>query len=640
MTQLRNPFRIRTSERIDSEELFLRMFGPGVLDLLPKDDLWTKILVLRSAPGGGKTSLLRIFTPDSLNVLYRLQKQDEFKELYKGLKDLDVINGKGPKLLGVRVSCARNYASLEDTGFDASRRERILYCLFDARIALSFLRNVMALKHLRYPEDLSKLLIGKPQKWDTDSKVPLPCKGDQLYEWASTLERNACQMIDSFLPPKDLLLEGHNVPHILTSLDPKSITIDGEPVFDKLLIMFDDLHKLTERQRVTTFTMLCELRPPIGLWIAERLEALNESQLLAPGATEGREYNVVNLEDFWRAPNKSKRFESIVYGIADRRMTLAEDVYSGSFQGFLENSIDSPGVSFEDSIQAIRTRLFESTKGTLTYSNWIKATQQDADGQLQKEAATTWRLLEILIERHRSSLKGQLMLDVALGTQELAQKEKSDVRAAAEFFWSHEFKMPYYFGVNRLASMASSNIEQFLSLAAELFEELSALRVMQQSLRLSPYRQESILRRVARQRWDDIYKSLPNGGSVQKLLEAIGSYAQSQTNRPTAPYAPGVTGIAILMSERDTLIKSQEASQTQLRSLLATAVAHNLLEPSLERRQGKKGGPAWMIMYLNRLVCVHFDLPLQYGGWRHIKPQQLTQWMNEGFRKSKKDGES
>lgn len=640
MTQLRNPFRIRTSERIDSDELFLRMFGPGVLDLLPNDDLWSKILVLRSAPGGGKTSLLRVFSPDALNVLYRLQKQDEFRELYKSLKDIDVINEKGPRLLGIRVSCARNYASLEDTGFEPSKRERILYCLLDARIALSFLRNAMAFKNLRYPEDLSRLQIAKPQKWDTDGTVPLPCSGEHLYEWASALERNACQMIDSFLPPKDILLEGHNVPHLLSSLEPESVTIDGECVFSRFLLMFDDLHKLTGRQRVSTFKMLCELRPPIGLWIAERLEALSESQLLAPGATGGREYNVVNLEDFWRAPNKSKRFENIVYAIADRRMSLAEDVYSGSFQGFLENSIDAPGVSFEQSIETIRKRIVDLTKGTSSYLNWIAATEEDANGQLQKEAATTWRMLEILIERHRSNLKGQLMLDVPLGKQELAQKEKSDVRSAAEFLWSHESKMPYYFGVNRLASMASSNIEQFLSLAAELFEELSALRIMQQSLRLNPHRQQAILKRVARHRWDDIYKSLPDGGSIQKLLGAIGAYARSQTNRPTAPYAPGVTGIAILMSERDTLIKSQDPDLAKLRSLLATAVAHNLLEPSLERRQGKKGGPAWMIMYLNRLLCVQFDLPLQYGGWRHIKPDQLTKWMNDGFRKTNKDEES
>lgn len=626
MIPFRNPFRIRTSERIDSEELFLRMYGPGILDLLPKDEMWSKLLVMRSAPGGGKTSLLRVFSPETLITLYRNRAADEFRDLYRKLKEIEVVDDTGPSLLSVGVSCARNYASLEDTGLDTIHQERLLNSLLDSRIVLSFLRSALVLQDLRYPEDLRRLKVNLPSKLSHAGRLPLPCDGQALYEWACELERIACEMIDSFLPPTDINFEGHDVPYSLIALDPSSILIDDKPVCKRVLVSLDDVHKLTEKQRINTFRTICELRPQIGVWIAERLEAVSPSQLLALGATEGREYRVINLEDYWRPVAKSKRFESLVYTIADRRVSLSEDFPVGSFAGFLEGSIDEASMSspFKKSLKTIQARVEDVSKETSVYDNWINAVAEEADNQVSREAAISWRMLEILIERHRQ--KAQLTLNIPLGREELAEKEKSDVRAAAEFLWSREFKFPYYFGSGRLASLSSSNIEQFLSISAEFFEELSAMQLVRQSPRLNPQRQEFLLNRFASRRWEQIYKTLPQGRAVQNLLEGIGALARSETFRPTAPYAPGVTGIAITMKARDDLINSERKEYKQLASILGTCVAQNLLEPALDRHQGKKGGPTWMILYLNRLLCLKFGLPLQYGGWRPLTLDALVEW--------------
>ena len=116
----RNPFRIRFSENIMSDSDFLRLFGPGALDLLPKDGLWDRVQIFRSAPGGGKTSIFRIFTPNSLRHLHASRVSDDYKELYNRLRNIDAISESEPRVLGVYLSCARVYAGLEDLSFEIS----------------------------------------------------------------------------------------------------------------------------------------------------------------------------------------------------------------------------------------------------------------------------------------------------------------------------------------------------------------------------------------------------------------------------------------------------------------------------------------------------------------------------------------
>jgi hypothetical protein len=53
-----------------------------------------------------------------------------------------------------------------------------------------------------------------------------------------------------------------------------------------------------------------------------------------------------------------------------------------------------------------------------------------------------------------------------------------------------------------------------------------------------------------------------------------------------------------------------------------------------------------MVLNLNRLLCVHFDLPLQYGLFKEFKEQtknkiqtldELCMWIERGFRLPKED---
>ena len=112
-------------------------------------------------------------------------------------------------------------------------------------------------------------------------------------------------------------------------------------------------------------------------------------------------------------------------------------------------------------------------------------------------------MLEILIEREER--KNQGAFNFALNVQDLEAKDDSSLRTAAELFLSWEFKSPYFFGSSTLTRLASSNIEQFLWLAGDEFEEVASANVInpKEVARLSPERQESILRKASQFLWDE-----------------------------------------------------------------------------------------------------------------------------------------
>lgn len=635
----RNPFRIRFSENIMSDSDFLRLFGSGALDLLPIDGLWDRVQIFRSAPGGGKTSIFRIFTPNSLRHLHASRVRDDYKELYSRLKNIGAISENGPCVLGVYLSCARVYASLEDLSFETEKKNRIFKSLLNARIILATLRGALSLKNLNYPDDLSKLDISNPPNMNISNIIPVPCSGTELYKWASSIEKNVFDAIDSFSDTYDNTLVGHDDLYSLSILQPKCITINEIPIARHTLVMLDDVHELSSIQRKELLKMSNLMRLPIGIWLAERLDALNEKELLLPGVTLGREYNVIKLEEFW---TNHKRFENIVINIADLRARSTPDFQISSFAGQLDNSLD--GVDLSDQYlktsRVISERIYNEFSSKKKYVGWLNI-QENFKGT-PREQAIAWRALEILIARDKGKKQKTLsdIFDLPIPEDDLIkQKEDPSLKGAAELFLTNEFKFPYYFGISRISKMASSNIEQFLAFAGDLFEEIISAEKIKESSILAPNHQEKVLQKAVRQRWDEIPNRIPDGRDVIKLLESIKKLAQWETFKPNAPYAPGVTGIAISISDCvrliDPIIQEEHPEYAHLAKILKAAISHNLLEVHPDKKQGKKG-TTWNVFYLNRMLCLYFGLPLQYGGYRGKKIDELCTWLDEGVKLPKK----
>lgn len=631
MREPRNPFRLRASEAIESDTTFLKLFGPDMLDLLPSgSQLWDKPRIFRSAPGAGKSSLLRLFTPSVLLALHAFRRNDDLKELFQKMVELGAMTETGPHLLGVFHSCARNYATLEDLEFEPARKERLLFGLLNARIVLASLRSALALHQLDYPNDLSRIRIGSNVIDTAGGVLKTGSTGEDVQRWATDLEETVCDAIDSFSGADLKSLPGSETISALGLLQQGSLLVDGKPAAAHVLLLLDDVHHLTHRQRSRVLKAVADLRSGVGVWLAERFEALSADEMLSSGISEGRDYEgEILLERFWR--DHPRKFENLLLNIANRRASAAVTVEVTSLDSCLQASLDGPewAEKYERSIPTVKKRVIDTIAGKSLFQAWVEA-QEIAEGTA-RDRAVGWRTLEILV--HREIKREQTSFDFPLSPSELAERSDSQLRGAAELFLSREFGFPYYFGTRKLALLASWNIEQFMRLAGDEFEEVVSSRIVKHSATVDASRQDALLRSASASFWNEIPRRARNGEKVLKLLDSIGRFCRQRTYEPAASYDPGVTGIAISMEDKEALQNEEflrrNPEYALLADVLAAAMANNLLEARLD---SKAKGSSWMVLSINRLLGVNFDLPLSYSGWKEQHLRDLYTWMTSGYK--------
>ncbi len=632
MRDLRNPFRLQHSESIETDVEFLNLFEPAVLDILPPDASKGHPLFIRSAPGGGKTSLLRVFTPSILLTLLQHYDVDQYHEVFTKLKSIDVISEKKIQILAIMLSARRTFPSLDELGLTETRALRLFLALLDARILIGALRSALSANKLQYPESLKLVSIDALPDGPSIPGLDLPCNGVKARKWAENLEQTVCGSIDRLVPPDTLDIFGHDELHSLRILDAGALKIDKKPPAQRWLLLLDDVHKLTRGQRDNLRTTLIEQRSVTSIWISERLEALSRNEHLGNGALEGRDYmQIVYLEDGWR----KRQFEHASMAIADRRVRIASDVTSGalpidSFSAILEDNLDDSEYSrtFDAALSDVKKGVENLAKENPAYKVWLEKLTDNSGSR--EEELISWKVIEILIERDLR--KSQQSFDFFI-PQELEERNKSSVRTAAKLFLAKKFDLPYYYGPSCVANLGFNNVEQFLRFSGDLFEEALSTRLISGRSVLHPRRQEKLLLKACEARIMDLPRRAQNGRDVLDFLNAVCRYCEYETYRPNAPYAPGVTGIAISMSDRDKLLDplflKLKPIHARFAEMLSTALANNIFRANLDQRV-KHGN--YMVLYVNRLVCVKYHLPLQFGGFREKPLNVFIDWLNNGYK--------
>lgn len=618
--KIRNPFLLRASERIESDAGFLRLYSPLVLDFFidmqAEGKLWDTLFFIRSSPGAGKSSLLRLFEPNSLLTLQNRKSGEEFKEVFKRLKKIEAVTDDNINVLGVNLTFTRNYELLENfSSIDIGNRERLFYSLLNSRIITATLRSVLALKRLQFPEDLSRIEFIYPDNKFFFKKIEVPCNGQVLYDWASGIERSIYELLDSFLPSKQTSIEGHNELFSIESLRPEYIKVDGKPVCKRILFMLDDVHKLSIKQREILISHLLEKRKNVSLWLSERLEALNNLK-----TNRGRDYDELNLENYWK--DRETKFEKLLSSIAVKRAADSRDGVEFSLE-HLQSELDLADI-YNEAKETLFNKILTLTKDTRKFDLW-KDHLYNFDGSAQ-EICLLAKQIEILI--HRNLAKRELALDFALNIEEMHEKMDEKIVTTARLFLSRQFNIPYYFGMSMIAKISTNNIEQFLGFSSPLYERMLSMNLNMTNVSISAKDQDKEIRKIANEKWKDLQKMLPESALVMRFLENLCQFCFNETFRPTAPYAPGVNGFCIDASRTIKLINEEEWLSNELfadlQLVLNSCLAFNLLHIK-ETMQGKKGQKK-NVYYLNRWLCVKFDLPLNYGGWRTKKPDDLLRW--------------
>lgn len=651
MVYLRNPFKIRAFEHLepDSDDLFLTLFSPDVLSLLKTKNIWRVPVFIRSSPGGGKTTLLKLFSTPTLKTLHRLRgSSEEFKELFATMKEIGALDESGLKMAGVYIPFSQTYSSIEDLDIDDNKKNKLLFSLLNSRVILATLRTLCESEDLEYPKEVERITLkeheGRIYNFNGSSVVT----GKMLYDWSIQIESSICRALDSISlePEKDL--DGHSS-ILLNALSPSNILIDKVPFEKKLVLLFDDFHNLTKRQNIVLRRLIIDSRITYPLWISERTQILDLTNLLfenqintehhetsfgslkpflsdskikrsplVPGAREGRDFDSFNLEKLWR--DKPAKFQKNVIKIGNLRLRAAEDLNFQYLHTLLQEELD--GKQYETKFIAIKDevlkRLNKKIGDTSRYKEWLENVLE-MDGK-PIENAIECRALEILIERDKKN-RQQTLDDVELPREEFNNTIDSAIRGIARFFISSEFNVPYYYGSNILARVSHLNVEQFLLISGEMFEEIRARHRFRKSPVLTPKRQHEIIKNVAKNKWNEVVEGPSATEQTRRFLEEMGKLLYEKTFDPRASYL-GVTGLAIRTNEIKLLQKSKDSD---LKQVLEICLANNFLEARTTSQQNEDK----TVFYLNRLLCVRFNLPLNYGGFQNKRIVDLEKWTDE-----------
>ncbi len=636
MTTYSNPFRYRASEQQRDLRSFLRAFGPGALRLLP-EAMWDRLVVLRSAAGAGKTSLMRVFTAESVATL--LEAPDSFKDLADELTRLNVLDATGAAFLGVYLNLDHNYRSLVDVGQSAGASHRLFFRLLDVRIMVAVVKAALVLVGRRFPEDAAafQLKVVHPDPSTEQAAQHFGgFRGDEIYRTCHAADRDVLAKLDSLLPVDwNQQGIGHGDLYSLRFLSSAEILIDGESLRVRPLIMLDDGHRLHSEQRMALLERLADRTLTVARWYAERHEALSKQERMDQIGNSGRDYEVVDLESIARGDQarggptrfKAGQFENVLVDIANRRAyrpLVHSTERQEEFFELLELEEDELLAERGDEVmQALRERVGKLAGTNPRYDLWLS----EATRMTGYDAALRWRELEVLIRRDYDRRQSEMFAE-PLGEAEVAERSSSGIREAASLALAQEFDLPYYAGRDRIAKLGSFNVEQFLGLCGDLFAEMLAEITLQRRPRIQAKAQHRIALRASQAFWREVARRVPDGPTVQRFVAAIVNIAHQENARPTVPYPPGVTGTALLMEDIQRLSDPQKRARIPgaeaLFTALANAVAYNVI--SVEHDRSSKNKQV-MVIYLNRLLCPRFGLPLGRGGYREKRLEVMARWM-------------
>lgn len=627
-----NPFRARTSEQVTHQGIdrYLRTFGAEALDLLP-DGLWDRPVIIRSAPGAGKTSLLRAVSAEAIKVL--TQRRSAHEELVSRLQEIQALDDEGrPLVLGFRVPLVRDFRVIVDLEPDARVAQRTFVRLLDARIVGSF---CSALENL-IDVDEGPVLNAVEIEPDSSGAASLERIGGRsaqgLREWAIATENELLDRLDAVLPNSEPA-DGHAALYSLRALSGATIKVQGEWTQLRPLLLLDDGQELARPQRTLLLDALHDRELQLARWYTERYSALEPEDVVGDGEPR-RNSSPVRLEEealrmgaSTRRGNRTRGFEKLLADVAVRRASRLLREYDNEERDFTE-LLDSDDEAeliprAERAVEVIRSRLLVRTGNTNRYEKWFK----EANVLEPIEAAQRWRELEIVVTRDMDRPELSLF-ELPLDEEERRGKSGSAIREAADLWLRREFGMPFYAGSQRLSKLAAENVEQYLNLSADMFDEMLVGITLRKGATLSPLRQDAALTAASHQFWADIPDRRVGGRAIQQLLRHIASLCRADTYRPKAPYAPGVTGTAMTMRDRARLLdpdtRRRMPGAEELYLALSGAIGHNLLRAFKDR---SVKNDQYMVLYLNRLTCVRYGLPLGYGGFRERSLEEMCRWM-------------
>lgn len=629
-----NPFEKRASESILGPRALLPLVSPGPMEYFYSPQgkaLFEKLTIWIGSPGCGKTTLARTLELDSLLVL-GTSPTTVNKELAMFFGDLNVLDAGIPSLLSHRIPMTTNFRSIWELPYSESLREALLRAFVQSKSVLGWMRQLE-----RAEIALDDVEIVLREDAESARTVMRTGNASEFRDYARKIELGVFKIVTALIPPsedvfaQEILNSRYDVFEEIIGIRIKRWPEEqwGETVL-KPMVVIDDAHELHPSQYIHLRDWLKSRVITVSRWIMCRLDIVApedyrdaiardtpDGENLTPGSKHGRDYYVKLMQT---TGARIRQFRKMSSDIADR--------YFARLPSFAENSVKSLA-------QALLTSTPKLTSSQLTeLKKSVDKLAEDPHIASGRLAALKDRIpstlpedeqlavLRILLHREINNTPQLTLLDMEPAFEEAIDDELDDnsstgmpqergkVRASvaegARIQLMHQFKRPFYYGLDKLSDASDTNIEQFISLTGPMVGELMTKIIRRKSAELAPGAQHLSLQKTAQDamnEWDFPYRD-----SVQTIVNWISERCLEKTLLGHAPLDDGANAFGVLQEEMDDVMKQSK----RLARVLHFAFAYKALVMVPHYNCKKK---RWCLLELGGIPVLAKGLTLSRGGF-------------------------